>query len=142
VVSVLAKTLKQGWVLQVRRLLGLYAFTYAVFHLLNFFVFDLQLDWTLLLTEIVERPYIMVGMVSFIILMSLAITSVNRYRRMMGKRWQQLHNLSYLALLLIVVHFYWSVKSEIIEPSIYIGLSVVVLLLKQQKIKRWFSKGR
>jgi sulfoxide reductase heme-binding subunit YedZ len=60
---------------------------------------------------------------------------------MMGKRWQQLHNLSYLALLLIVVHFYWSVKSEIIEPSIYIGLSVVVLLLKQQKIKRWFSKG-
>jgi sulfoxide reductase heme-binding subunit YedZ len=141
VVSVLAKTLKQGWVLQVRRLLGLYAFTYAVFHLLNFFVFDLQLDWTLLLTEIVERPYIMVGMLSFIILMSLAITSVNRYRRMMGKRWQQLHNLSYLALLLIVVHFYWSVKSEIIEPSIYIGLSVVVLLLKQRKIKRWFSKG-
>ena len=140
-VSILAKRLKQGWVLQVRRLLGLYGFTYAVFHLINFFVFDLQLDWGLLLSEIIERPYIMVGMISFVILLSLAITSINQLRRLMGKRWQQLHNFSYIALPLIVIHFYWSVKSEIIEPSIYIALSVLVLLFKQQKIKRWFTKG-
>jgi sulfoxide reductase heme-binding subunit YedZ len=141
-VSTLAKSLKQGWLLQVRRLLGLYSFTYACLHLCNFIVLDLQLAWGLLLSEIVQRPYITIGMLAFIILSLLAITSIHWLRRAMGKRWQQLHNLSYLALLLIVVHFYWSVKSEIIEPSIYIALSVLVLLLKKNKIKRWFRKSK
>ena len=140
VLSMLAKQFKQGWILQVRRLLGIYSFTYAVFHLFNFIVFDLQLDWGLLLSEIIDRPYIMVGMIAVIILLSLAITSVNRLRRLMGKRWQQLHNFSYLALILAVVHFYWSVKSEIIEPSIYIAISMLLLFLKKDKIKRWFVR--
>jgi len=139
VVSPLAKWAKQGWLLQVRRLLGLYSFAYAVFHLLNFVAFDLQFAWRLILSEIVKRPYITIGMGAFILLLLLSITSVNKIRRTMGKRWQKLHNMSYVALMLIAVHFYWSVKSEIIEPSIYIGLSLVLLAIRKNKIKRWFS---
>jgi len=139
VVSPLAKWAKQGWLLQVRRLLGLYCFTYAVFHLLNFIAFDLQFAWGLFLSEIIERPYITIGMGSFIILLMLSITSINKIKRIMGKRWQKLHNMSYIALVLIAVHFYWSVKSEVIEPSIYIGLSLLLLLLRKEKIRRWFS---
>ena len=95
VISPLAKWAKQGWLLQVRRLLGLYAFTYTVFHLLNFIAFDLQFEWRLFVSEVVERPYITIGMASFTILLVLSITSVNQLKRFMGKRWQQVHNFSY-----------------------------------------------
>jgi len=138
-VSPLAKWRKQGWLLQVRRLLGLYSFAYALLHLLNFIAFDLQFAWGLLLNEIIKRPYISIGMAAFIILLSLSVTSITAIKRKMGKRWQRLHNYSYLALALVAVHFYWSVKSEIIEPSIYIGLSLFLLALRKEKIKRWFN---
>ena len=138
-ISPVAKLAKQGWLIQVRRLLGLYSFTYAVFHLFNFIAFDLQFAWGLILNEIIKRPYISIGMIAFILLMSLSITSITKIKRKMGKQWQQLHNYTYLALLLISVHFYWSVKSEIIEPSIYIVLSFILLALRKNKIKRWLN---
>ena len=137
-ISPVAKLAKQAWLIQVRRLLGLYSFTYAVFHLLNFIAFDLQFAWGLILNEIIKRPYISIGMIAFILLMSLSITSITKIKRKMGKRWQQLHNYTYLVLLLISVHFYWSVKSEVIEPSIYIIFSLILLAFRKNKIKRWF----
>lgn len=138
VVSPIAKWAKQSWLMQVRRLLGLYSFAYALCHLFNFIAFDLQFEWGLFVSEIIKRPYITIGMVSFIVLLALSITSINTIKRVMGKQWQQLHNMSYVVLILVAIHFYWSVKSEIIEPSIYIGLSLILLLIRKDKIKRWF----
>jgi len=138
-ISPLANSLKQGWLLQLRRLLGLYSFTYACFHLANFIIFDLQFAWWLFVDEVIKRPYITIGMLAFLFLFSLSITSVNEIRRKMGKNWQKLHNVSYVILLLVAVHFYWSVKSEIIEPSIYFLVSIVLLILRKNKIKRWLS---
>lgn len=137
-VTPLAKYWKQAWLLQVRRLLGLYAFFYACLHLCNFIFFELQFDFSLLLNEIIERPYITVGMAAFFIILLLAITSFNKIRKNMGKKWQLLHNLNYLLVLLVCIHFYWSVKSEIIEPSIYFVVLFVLLYLRKDKIKRWF----
>jgi len=134
-VSPVAKQLKQGYLLQVRRLLGLYAFTYAFMHLINFLVFDLQLAWSLFFNEVLKRPYITIGMIAFILLTTLAVTSVNSIKRKMGKSWQRLHNVSYLIVILVSVHFYWSVKSELMAPLFYIMLTSVLLAFRYKKIK-------
>jgi methionine sulfoxide reductase heme-binding subunit len=134
-----AKKYRQGYLLQTRRLLGLYSFTYATFHLLSFLAFEVQFDLTLFFAEIIDRPYITVGMAAFIILFSLAITSPTVMRRKMGKNWQKLHNGVYLAVLLIALHFFWSVKSDIYEPMIYVAMAILLILLRADKIKRWFQ---
>jgi len=134
-ITPLAKKLKQGYLLQVRRLLGLYTFSYAFMHVLNFLAFDLQFAWSLFLNEVVKRPYISIGMVAFILLSLLAVTSHNSLRRKMGKSWQSLHNFSYLIALLVSVHFYWSVKSELISPLFYLLLTLILLAFRYKKIK-------
>ncbi|MBO9489195.1 protein-methionine-sulfoxide reductase heme-binding subunit MsrQ [Endozoicomonas sp. G2_1] len=137
-ISPLAKRFKQAYILQTRRLVGLYAFAYALFHILSFLFFEVQFNWQLFVDEIIQRPYITVGMLAFTVLLLLAVTSVSALKRKMGKRWQQLHNWVYPAAILAAVHFYWSVKSELIEPSIYLVMVAVLLALRADKFKRWF----
>lgn len=134
----LAKISKQGYLLQTRRVLGLYAYAYAVFHLLNFLAFEVQFDGGLFVSEVIKRPYITVGMLAFLLLTALAITSVNKLKRKMGKSWQKLHNLSYLIILLVTIHFYWSVKSELTSPLFYFAMAVALLLFRYKKLKRLF----
>ncbi|MBA6296846.1 protein-methionine-sulfoxide reductase heme-binding subunit MsrQ [Colwellia sp. MB02u-9] len=140
-VTPVAKKYRQGYLLQIRRLLGLYSFTYAMFHLLNFLAFEVQFDLVLFFDEIIDRPYITVGMAALMILFSLAITSITALRRKMGTKWQKLHNGVYLAVLLIALHFFWSVKSDIVEPMIYFIMAVLLLILRKDKIKRWFKSS-
>ncbi|UUO25620.1 protein-methionine-sulfoxide reductase heme-binding subunit MsrQ [Colwellia sp. M166] len=139
VVMPLAKKYRQAYFLQVRRLLGLYSFTYALFHLLSFLAFEVQFDLTLFFNEIIDRPYITVGMAALIILLSLTVTSLSSLKRKMGKNWQKLHNGVYLALLLITLHFFWSVKSDIVEPVIYFIIALFLLSQRKDKFKRWFK---
>jgi sulfoxide reductase heme-binding subunit YedZ len=139
VLTPLAKKYRQGYLLQTRRLLGLYSFTYAMCHLLSFLAFEVQFDFALFVDEIIERPYITVGMVALLILFSLALTSVNTLKRKMGKNWQRLHNGVYGATLLIALHFLWSVKSDVIEPGIYAIIALFLISLRRDKIKRWFK---
>ena len=139
-VSPLAKRFKLPWLMKSRRLIGLYAFTYAFCHVLNFWAFEIQFEVSLFFAELIKRPYITFGLVGFIILSLLAITSFSKIQRSMGRNWQLLHNFIYLAVLLVAIHFYWSVKSEIIEPSIYIIITVFLLLLRKQRIQKWFSR--
>jgi len=141
-VSPIAKYLRLGFVLQVRRLLGLYAFCYAFFHLLNFLAFDLQFAWGLFIAEVFERPYISVGMVAFLLLTALAITSHNGLRKKMAKSWQTLHNFNYVIVILVSIHFYWSVKSEILLPLFYGVLCIGLLLFRYPKLKRFYRKLR
>jgi methionine sulfoxide reductase heme-binding subunit len=135
-VSPLAKRFKQGLLLQTRRLLGLYVLAYAVLHLSAFISLDLLFAWGLLFEEVVKRPYILVGASCLIILLLLGLTSFNFVKRSMGKRWQMLHNWVYLAAMLAPVHFYWSVKSEIIEPGIYLLIFTGLLLLRRNVLKK------
>ena len=135
-ISPLAKWLKQGLLLQTRRLVGLYVFAYASLHVLAFFSLDLLFAWSLFFEEVVKRPYILVGATAYLLLTALAFTSFNRIRRKMGRSWQKLHNAVYLIAVLGVVHFYWSVKSELIEPSIYILLFTLLLALRLKLTKK------
>ncbi|MCG7532654.1 protein-methionine-sulfoxide reductase heme-binding subunit MsrQ [Psychrobium sp. MM17-31] len=139
-ISPVAKRFKQGALIQTRRLVGLYVFAYATLHLAAFISLDLLFEWSLFFTETVKRPYILVGMLAYILLFALAITSINAVKRKMGKRWQQLHNSVYVVALLVPLHFIWSVKSEIIEPSIYIALTALLLWARKDQIKRIFNR--
>ena len=145
-VSPLAKRLKQGLLLKVRRLLGLYAFTYALAHFLTYILFELQLNWGLLLSEIIKRPYITVGFSAFLILTALTLTSTQAAQRKLKSTWQKLHNWVYVAVLLVALHFIWSVKSDITEPLIYWAMALVLLSLRKDKlllaIKRWKHKQK
>lgn len=135
-VSPLAKYSKQIILIRTRRLLGLYAFLYALCHFVSYIVFELQLEWSLLLSEIIERPYITVGFAALLILSTLTLTSTKAIQRKMGRAWQKLHNWVYLAGLLIALHFIWSVKSNLIEPLIYWALLLILLSTRWSKLKR------
>lgn len=139
-VSPLAKRLKQGLLLRVRRLLGLYAFTYALAHFLSYILFELQLNWTLLISEIIKRPYITVGFIAFLILSTLALTSTQAAQRKLKTKWQKLHNWVYLAALLVALHFIWSVKSDLIEPLIYWALALILLAQRKTKLQQWWQR--
>lgn len=139
VISPCVKRFKLGYLMQVRRLLGLYAFTYALLHVINFVAFDLQFAWSLFINEVFKRPYITVGMVAFILTLLLAVTSHNMLKRKMGKYWQTLHNANYVIVVLVSIHFYWSVKSEIISPLFYLLITLVLLALRYGKIKKLIS---
>ncbi|WP_445945831.1 protein-methionine-sulfoxide reductase heme-binding subunit MsrQ [Shewanella sp.] len=135
-VSPLAKRFKQGLLLQTRRLLGLYVLAYAMLHLSAFISLDLLFAWELLFEEILKRPYILVGASCLVLLLVLGLTSFQRVKRNMGKRWQLLHNWVYLAAVLAPIHFYWSVKSEIIEPGIYLLIFASLLLLRRKALTK------
>jgi sulfoxide reductase heme-binding subunit YedZ len=139
-ITPISKRFKISILLKVRRLVGLYSFAYAFLHLLNFLVFEVQFDWSLFLNEIIDRPYITIGMVGLLTLLALAITSIPLLKKRMGKNWQKLHNWVYLAAILIGIHFYWSVKSEIIEPSIYLFITLTLLTFRFKKFKKRIKK--
>jgi len=135
-ISPIAQKFKQGFLLQVRRLVGLYAFFYALLHLFNFLAFDIQFDIALFVSEILDRPYITIGMLAFTFLFLLAVTSISFFKRKMGKSWQKLHNVIYIIVLLVAVHFYWSVKSDLISPLFYFFLTSLLLGWRYKKIRQ------
>ena len=128
-----------GWndLVKFRRMLGLFAFFYAMLHFSTYIVLDLYFDFAAIAKDILKRPYITVGFSAFVLLIPLAMTSTSGMIRRLGKRWQQLHSLVYLIAILGVVHFYWLVKSDITRPAQY-GL-VLALLLGFRLYHRWFA---
>lgn len=121
-----------------RRSIGLLAFFCAVLHVLTYLWLDQRLNLGAIWADIVKRPYITVGMVSFLILVPLAITSHNAMmRRLGGRAWQRLHRLVYLAAAAAALHLLLLVKSWTAEPLIYSGL---VFLLLAYRFVRAFSK--
>ena len=107
-----------GWndLIRIRRMIGLFAFFYATLHMLTWVVFFHYFDTSFMIEDVVMRPFITIGMATFLILLTLAVTS-NRFSiRRLGRRWQSLHRLVYVAAVLAVIHFWWLVKADISEP--------------------------
>lgn len=138
-ISPVARHFKLGMLVRARRMIGLYSFFWALLHLSVYAWLDLGLNLSLLGEELIKRPYLTIGAVSWLVLFALAITSTQKVQRKMGKRWQTLHNWVYLAVILSPIHYYWSVKSGITEPLIYILISLALLALRWKTFKRWFS---
>lgn len=118
-----------GWI-RYRRLAGLWAFAYASLHLSVYLILDLGDYWRQIIEEVLKRPYITVGATAWLLLLPLAATSTQWAMRRLGRRWQALHRLVYLAAVLAVVHFIWLVKADLGEPLIYATVLAILLGLR------------
>lgn len=128
------------WQIGVRRQLGLWAFFYAVLHLLAYVLVDQVLNWGVIIEDIVERPFITVGMLALVLMIPLAITSTKSSVRRLGfKRWQLLHRLSYLAGALAVLHFILRVKVDLTQPLTYASILAALLAVR---LAFWLKKRR
>lgn len=117
-----------GWLIKLRRMLGLYAFFYAFLHFSIYLGIDQFFAFNYILEDIMDRPYITVGFTAFLMLIPLAATSTKKMvKRLGGRRWNRLHRLVYVAAALGVLHFLWLVKADIREPALFGGVLVTLL---------------
>jgi len=143
-VTPLRKLTGLQWLIQFRRMLGLYAFFYGFLHLLTYIWFDRTFNLKGTIQDIYARPFIAVGMFSFFLLVPLAITSTKAWiKRLGGKRWARLHKLVYVAAIGGVVHFWMLVKSDTRLPirfafvlAILLGSRLVIKQLKHKTPSR------
>jgi sulfoxide reductase heme-binding subunit YedZ len=126
-------------VTRVRRTLGLFAFAYVTSHFLIWLLLDQTLDFEFILEDIADRPFITVGFTAWLLLIPLAVTSTKGWIRRLGRRWQLLHRLVYVAGTLGVIHFYWKVKADTRWPWVAIGVLVVLLATR---VPGWLENRR
>ncbi len=115
------------WPLRLRKMLGLYGFFYACLHLLTYVALDQVFDLPVIVEDVFSRPFIIIGFLAFCMLVPLAVTSTSGWVRRLGKRWQKLHKLAYVIVILGAVHFFMRMKSDVTQPVVY-GSAVAVLL--------------
>jgi methionine sulfoxide reductase heme-binding subunit len=127
-VTPIRQTFGWNWLQKYRRMLGLFAFFYALIHLSIYFVLDLELVWGDLAEDIIKRPYITIGMAAFTLLIPLAVTSTAKMvKRLGGKRWAALHRSIYVIVILGTIHFWMAVKRDITDPLIFALIFAVLL---------------
>ncbi|HHL2561204.1 TPA: protein-methionine-sulfoxide reductase heme-binding subunit MsrQ [Yersinia enterocolitica] len=137
-VTPLARYGKQPLLIRCRRLLGLWCFAWGTLHLVSYSVLELGLsNIGLLGRELVTRPYLMLGIISWLLLLSLAVTSTLWAQRKMGANWQKLHNLVYVVAILAPIHYLWSVKTLSPLPIIYAVTAAILLALRYKKFRQW-----
>jgi sulfoxide reductase heme-binding subunit YedZ len=126
-VTPLRKALGLPWLIQFRRMLGLFAFFYGCLHLLAYTWFDKAFKFGAIVEDTLKRPFIFLGMFAFLLLVPLAITSTNKMvKRLGGRRWNRLHKIAYVAAISGVVHYYLLVKADTRIP---IGFGIIVAVL-------------
>jgi methionine sulfoxide reductase heme-binding subunit len=125
-----------------RRALGLYAFMYATIHVLIYLDLDYGLAWSFILQDVIEKPRLIVGAIAFLMLIPLAWTSFDIWKKRLGKKWKRLHQTVYVIAPIVVLHYAWSKKGdlfalqgEIVRPLIY-GLIVVLFLVMRIPLVR------
>jgi sulfoxide reductase heme-binding subunit YedZ len=120
-----------GWLVAQRRFLGLAAFFWALGHLSVYIVLDQFFDWPEIVKDVLKHLYITVGMLAFVLMIPLALTSTkSSIRRLGGQRWNQLHRLVYVTAVAGCVHYLWAVKKDIAEPLLYAAVFVVLFVLR------------
>jgi sulfoxide reductase heme-binding subunit YedZ len=119
-----------GWPVQLRRMLGLFAFFYAALHFSTYLWLDQFFDWEAVVADIAKRPYITVGFAALLLMLPLAVTSTRGWQRRLGRNWKRLHRLVYGIGLLGVLHYLWLVKADLLEPAIYAGVLALLLLAR------------
>jgi len=131
-----------NWLLRLRRMLGLFAFFYAVLHVTAFVWLDHWFEWADIVADVAKRPYLTFGFVAFVLMLPLAATSTNAMVRRLGaRRWQRLHRLVYAIGVLGVLHYWFHklAKNDLAEPMIY---AVVLGVLFAVRLRHWWAGRR
>jgi methionine sulfoxide reductase heme-binding subunit len=133
-----------GWnpLIRARRPLGLCAFLHATLHLAIYLSLDQLFAWAFILEDVVERPFITVGLAAWLLLVPLAITSSRRWVARLGRRWATLHRLVYLATALGLLHYYWKVRADTRVPVLFALALAVLLALRLLWARRRPGHGR
>lgn len=126
-----------------RKALGNYGFLYAAVHVSTFFGLDYGLDLSAVWRDVGTKSFIIIGAISFLLLLPLAITSFKYWMKRLGKNWKRLHRLVYIISPLVVVHFFMAKKGDflnlsgdIIQPLIYGAVAILLLVLRVTPIKK------
>lgn len=120
-----------GWLIPHRRFLGLATFFWALTHLSMYVVLDWFFDWGQIFNDIVKHLYVTVGMLAFVLMIPLALTSTKASIRWLGgRKWNLLHRLVYASAVAGCVHFLWAVKKDIEEPILYSAVFVLLFALR------------
>lgn len=141
--SPLKQVLNKSWPLKFRRMLGLYVFFYASIHLMTYIWFDQFFDWYEIWIDIVKRPFITLGMLSWLLLLPLAMTSTTAMKKRVGRYWKKLHQLVYLVGILVLLHYFMLVKADIWWPTVYSLIFLVLMsvrLWRNKKLKVFLCK--
>tara|TARA_Y100001970_G_scaffold113805_1_gene141900 strand:- start:70 stop:651 length:582 start_codon:yes stop_codon:yes gene_type:complete len=126
-ITPLRQIFRMAEIARLRRMIGLFAFFYASIHFLSWMAFILGFRWLAIAEELVERPYITVGFLAYVILFLLGVTSTNSMVRRLGKNWKRLHRFVYAASILAIVHLLWILRTDVTEAVIY-GVLLAILL--------------
>lgn len=121
------------WLIQYRRMIGLFAFFYGFLHFMTYVWLDQFFDLHSIIKDVYKRPFITAGFTAFVLLIPLAITSTRGWIRRLGKRWQSVHRLIYISAAAGVTHFIWLVKADLREPLIY-----AAILSGLMAIRAWY----
>ena len=126
-----------------RRALGLYAFLYATIHVIIFMDLDYGLAWSLIVQTIFQKPYIILGVTAFLMLIPLALTSFDIWKQRLGKNWKRLHRLIYYIAPIALLHYAWGKKGtffalqgDIVRPLIYSLVFLLLMVLRLPAVKR------
>jgi sulfoxide reductase heme-binding subunit YedZ len=129
---------KWNQIINLRRMIGLFAFFYGTLHFMIYFVLDRSLMFDGLWEDVVKRPYITMGFTGFVLMIPLALTSTKGWiRRLGGQRWNLLHKLVYITAILGVIHYWWKVKLDVTDPMFY---AVIVAGLLGARVVRSATK--
>ncbi len=131
-------SLIKKWInlIKYRAFMGLFSFYYALLHLLNFLILDMEMDIGFAFEESLDKPFIYLGMISFFILLFMAITSTKK----LFKIYNKYHKAIYLSLILLTIHFIMAQKSLSIPQMFYLSVIIIITYFKIQQIKNNFSK--
>ena len=132
-----------GWTgfIHLRRMLGLFCFFYATVHFLIWLWLDHNFSLAAMWQDVLERPYITFGFLAFVLLIPLAFTSNRWAQRKLGRRWSHLHRMVYGIAILAILHYWWhkAGKSDYETASIYLGVIVVLLLLRLPFVQQYIQ---
>jgi sulfoxide reductase heme-binding subunit YedZ len=140
-----------GWreLIKRRRALGLYAFMYATIHVIIFADLDYGLAWSLIVQTIVEKPYIIFGLIGFLLLIPLAFTSFDIWKKRLGKNWKRLHQAIYLIAPIVVLHYalgrkgdFFHLRGDVVRPLIYGLLVVLLLIMRIPQVRKALAAAR
>ena len=133
--------LKKPFLIVFRRMFGLFAFFYSILHFLVWVFIDQFLDWSSMILDVIERPFITVGFLAFIFMWPLAITSNRKSRFKLGEaKWKGIHRLVYLVGVLAVIHYWWLVKKDVFEPLVFAIILSLLLLSRVSFFLKFFSQ--
>lgn len=130
-----------NWMVKFRRLLGLFAFFYACVHMLAYVALYAGFNPTAIFDDIAKRRFITMGVLAWVLLLPLALTSTNwAIRKLGGKRWNRLHKLVYAAAVAGLIHYWWQVKTGVLLPLPF-TVAIVILLLARP-VQTWLQRRR